>query len=48
MTVATETRFKVLDMSAMAGLYFLSAPGRFDLNWYKIINMMIWILMHKY
>jgi hypothetical protein len=26
MTVATEIRFRDLDMSASAGLYFLSAP----------------------
>jgi hypothetical protein len=32
MTVEKEIRFKVLDMSAMAGLYFLSAPRRFELN----------------
>ena len=33
--------FRGLDISAMAGLYFLSAPRRFKLNWYNIINMMI-------
>jgi hypothetical protein len=41
MNVATEFCFKGLDMSGWAGLYFLSTPRRFELNWYNIINMMI-------
>ena len=40
MIVATEIRFRGLDMSAMAGLYFLrSASRRFALNCCNIINM---------
>jgi hypothetical protein len=41
MTVAMEFCFTDLDMSAVAGVYFLSAPRRFQLNWYNIIDMMI-------